>query len=381
MFFLLLGCGFVAAYVIGLRPASIWPLIPAAILIGLGAVMLGVATLGPLASWSWIASYWPLGLVLLGAWMLFKEFLPPAVRGPVATLGGIALLAYGVVAAAATLAAAGSFARAGVTPGSETAPFTDTLTLDAPLDAGQTFSVNNTSGTTTIHSTSAPGVHVVATRHFAFGGQPPDVQLTPDGNGATLSAPSLGNARFPFGSDASWVDYTIDVPAPAAVTARSTSGRLLVDGIAGAVDATTTSGDLDLSNLGGAVQAQATSGGINLRNIAGDVRATTTNGSIRGLELKHVRQAQTSNGRISLEAVFTDPAQVTASNGSIDLKLLPGSAVTLDAHTANGNIEPQGLLLSGGVTNHDTLTGAIGTPAADATLHVQSANGSIAISQ
>jgi hypothetical protein len=382
-FFVMLGAGFGLAYILGLRPQAVWPLFPAVILIGLGAVLLGVASLGPLASWSWIATYWPAALVLLGAWLLFREALPPAVRGPVATVGGMALLAYGVIAAAASVAAAGSFGRTGAFPGPESSPFSETVTLEpVPLAAGQTFSVNNANGTTTIHTTDDTNVHVTATRHFAFGGQPPEVQLIPDSTGVTLGSPSSSSrSRFPFGGDSSWIDYTIDVPASAAVKAQSSSGKLLVDGVGGPVNATTTSGDMELSNLGGAVQADASSGRITLRNIAGDVRAKTTNGSIQGSELQHVRQVQTSNGKISLEGVFSDAAQVTASNGSIDLKLLPGSAVTLDAHSATGRIEPQNLVLSGGVTRRDTLTGAIGNPAQDAKLQVQSDNGSITISQ
>jgi hypothetical protein len=382
-FFVMLGAGFGLAYLLGLRATAVWPLIPGVILIALGAVLLGAATLGPLASWSWIATYWPAALVLLGAWLLFREALPPAVRGPIATVGGMALLAYGLIAAAASVAAAGNFSRAGAIPGSDASPFSETVTLNAPLAAGQTFNVTNSNGTTTIHSTDDDNVHVTATRHFAFGGQPPDVQLTPDaGGGVTLgSSSSASRSRFPFGGDSSWIDYSIDVPASAAVQARSTSGKLRIDGLSGPVNATSTSGDLELTNLAGPVQAEANSGRITLTNIAGEVRASTTNGAIEGTELRHVRQAQTSNGRISLSGVFTDPAQVTASNGSIDLKLLPGSAVTLDAHSSNGSIEPQNLVLNGGVTRRDTLTGSIGNPAPDATLHAQSSNGSITISE
>ena len=40
-----------------------------------------------------------------------------------------------------------------------------------------------------------------------------------------------------------------------------------------------------------------------------------------------------------------------------------------------------GLLLTGGVTRRDTLTGALGTAAPDATLSIQTSSGSISISQ
>jgi Putative adhesin len=292
----------------------------------------------------------------------------------------MALLAYGVIAAAATLAAAGSFPA---NAEGETSPFGNTISLDAPLAAGQTLTVTNTSGSTTIRSTSEPTVHVVATRHVAFGGQAPDVQLTPSGNGVNLTSSASGRGRFPFGGDSGSVDYTIDVPASAAILAQSTSGKLTIDGIAGTVNANTTSGGVELTNLSGSVQAQATSGSINLRNISGDTFASATSGSIRGSGLQRVHQVQTTNGSITLDGVFTQAANITTSSGSVNLRLEPGSAVTLDAHTTSGSIEPQNLinLGSGGVTRRDTLTGPIGSPAPDASLHVQTSSGSITISE
>jgi putative adhesin len=379
VFFVLLGLGFGLIYVIGLRPSAVWPLFPAVILVGLGVVLLGVASLGPLASWSWIASFWPAALILLGAWLLFRDSLPAGARGPIATLGGMALLIYGVVAAAASIAAAGSFARAGA-PAADVSPFGDTMTLDAPLTAGQTLQVTNTSGTTTIHATSAPNVHVVVTRHFAFGGQAPDVRLTPVDNGLSLGSARRGGF-FPFGESGS-LDYTIDVPTGAAVNAQSSSGKLTIDGVNGAVNATSTSGAMDLSNLGGAVQAKAMSGSIHLTNIGGEVRASTTSGSISGTQLQHVRAAQSTSGGISLEGVFADQASITATSGSVKLTLSPGSAIVLDAHTTgSGSIQPQNLLLTGGLTRRDILTGAVGTPGPDATLHVQTTSGTIVIGE
>jgi hypothetical protein len=345
LFFVLLGLGFLLIYAAGLRPVAIWPLFPAAILIGLGLVLLGVASLGPLASLSWLAAYWPVALVLLGVWLLLREVLPPQVRRPIATLGGLGLLAYGVLAAAASVANGGNLAQTSVAPAFVSPPFGDTLNLDAPIAAGQTFTVNNDNGSTTIRGGSGPDVHVVATRHSVFGQSPPDVMLTPDASGAMLTSSATSHAQFPFSADAGWVDYTVDVPAGVAVDATSSSGKL------------------------------------ELSNISGDVRASSTNGSITGTGLQHVRQAQSSNGRISLEGVFTDKADVTSTNGSINLKLLPGSAVALDVHTTNGRVEPQGLVLDGGVTRRDTLTGTLGNPAADATLHVQASNGSVTIGQ
>ncbi len=107
-FFVLLSLGFGLVYVIGLRPSAVWPLFPATVLLGLAMVLFGIGSLGVLASMSWIVAYWPVALVLLGLWLLFRDELPLPLRRPIATLGGIALLAYGILAAAASVAASGA---------------------------------------------------------------------------------------------------------------------------------------------------------------------------------------------------------------------------------------------------------------------------------
>ena len=342
-FFTLLGLGFALVYAIGLRPWAVWPLFPAAILVVLGLLLLGVSSLGPLASLTWIIAYWPAALVLLGVWLLFRDSLPASARRPIATVGGLALLAYGILAAASSVAAGGALTRPGVAPGFRSSPFSDTLTLDQPISPGQTLSVSNSSGSTTIRGGSGSTVHVVATRHHGFGGQPPDVQLTPSGGGLNLES-SNRRGGFPFGDSGS-VDYTIDVPAGVDVSAKSSSGQLSVS------------------------------------NVSGEVRLATSSGKIEATDLRHLRDASSSSGRISLQGVFTEAAQVRSSSGAIDLKLLPGSAIQLDVKSSSGRVEPRGLFLTGGGTQRNSLSGALGSPAAGAVLSVQTSSGSVTVSQ
>jgi len=345
IFFMLLGLGFAVVYAVGLRPAAVWPLVPAFVLMGLGLVLLGASLLAPLASLSWIVSYWPVALVLIGAWLLFRDSLPPSMRRPVATLGGLALLGYGVLAAAATVAAGGALERSGIAPAFGSSPFADTLVLEQPIAPGQTLTLTNTSGATTIHGGTGSTVHVVATRHFNVGGQGPEVQLTPSADGVTLSA-ATSRGRFPFASDSSSVEYAIEVPAAVNVNAQSSSGALEIDGV------------------------------------SGQIHATTSSGAIRATQVQHLVQASSSSGAISLDGTFTDAAQISSSSGAVNLRLEPGTAEQLDVHTQSGRVEPQGLTnLSGGVTRRDTLTGAIGTPAPGATLSVNTSSGRVAISE
>jgi hypothetical protein len=289
------------------------------------------------------------------------------------------LLAYGVLAAASTVATGGSVARTNFAPGFGSSPFADTVTLEAPLAAGQTFSVNNPSGRTTIHTGSSPNIHVVATRHNSLGGHAPDVRLTPADSGVTLEASNITRG-FPFGGSSS-VDYAIEVPASVGVKAQSASGQVEIDGVGGAVQAETTSGSLNLSNLGGAVQARSSSGSIALSNVGGDVNVSTSSGQIRGTQLQHVRQASTSSGSITLEGVFNDQASIKASSGTVSVKLLPGSAVQLNVHTGGGSIVAPSGLPSGVSSSRTSLSGTVGSPAEGATLSIETSSGSVLLSQ
>jgi Putative adhesin len=340
LFFVLLGLGFVLVYAIGMQPTAIWPLLPGAILLGVGILHLGLTSMGPLANLSWIAAYWPAALVLLGAWFLLRESVPVPLRRPIATAGGLALLFYGVIAAAASVAAGGALDRS-------SSQFADTTTLEAPISAGQTLTVSNASGTTTLRGGSGTSVHVVANRHVGLAGQPPEVSLTPEGNGLTLAATDRGRGGFlqPFGGQGS-IDYTIDVPS------------------------------------GVGVNVQSSSGGITISDVNGPVQATSSSGSIHATQLQHLRSAQASSGSISLDGVFTDAASVSTSSGAVSIRLLPGTAIDLDVHTGSGSITPQGgLQLTNGVTRRNQLTGAIATPAPGATLTVQTSSGNVVISQ
>jgi len=123
-------------------------------------------------------------------------------------------------------------------------------------------------------------------------------------------------------------------------------------------------GGQHLLNLGGSAQAQSSSGSIELNNVAGDVKVSTNSGQIRATALQHLREATSSSGSMSLEGTFTDEAHIQANSGSVNLKLLPESAVQLDVKTGSGSINPQGLInLTGGSTARNKLTGALGTPA------------------
>jgi len=357
-FFILLGLGFAATYLIGMRPGAVWPLFPATVLIVLGVVLVAWQGASPIASFAWLASYWPAALVLIGLWLLFRDHLPAEVRRPIGIFGGVALLAYGLLAAMATVASAGSFAGPTFNFNFGMTPYTDTISLAQPITTGDTFTVDNTSGKTTVRVGGSGAVQVTATRHFSVKDQPPEVRLVPDApRSVTLNMPD----DRAFGQH-NTVDYDIQVPAGVLVTARSSSGALEVSGVQGAV------------------QAESSSGPITLNDIGGDLTARSNSGRIRGNQLRHVRNVQSSSGSVSLDGEFVDPAQIQTSSGSVELTFRPASAVQLDIQTNSGSIRQRGLTLANQTNNtRNSLRGTIGTPAPGADLKIQTSSGSVTL--
>lgn len=174
-FFICLGLGFVAVYLIGLRPGVIWPFFPAGILLGFGVSLLGLIDGWPLAQWAGLALYWPIVLVVVGLWLLIRGRLPVAVRRPIATVGILALVLYGTLAIAATGAAAG-WRNFGGLP-IFWAPYSSTVNLSASIRSGNTLRIDNPAGRTTVQVGSGSEVRVTATKHYWATQQEPQVRL------------------------------------------------------------------------------------------------------------------------------------------------------------------------------------------------------------
>lgn len=329
-FFIMLGLGFLAVYMIGLRPQLIWPLFPAAVLTGFGVVLEGIlepALLAPLAP---LAAYWPVWLIALGLWLIARDRLPSAIRQPLAVLGliGLILSAVLVVAANAALPMSGAFWRnpgwmmPNITLGRS--PVVGTVNLGAPLGATDTFIVNASAGRVTMRPSATGEVRVTATKHGWPSAPVVDVRLLP-GNG-NLTLEEVRTTVMPFGSG--YADFDIEVPADRPIQLQTISGDVNLTDLAGPVTIATTSGDLLVNNL---------SGDLRLRTISGDISATNT---------ARLREVSTVSGDVRLTGLFTQPATIGTTSGDIQLGLLPASSVRFQADTVSGSIRTGNLVLN-----------------------------------
>jgi hypothetical protein len=361
-FFILLGLGFVAVYVIGLRPAAIWPFFPAAALIGFGVLLEGLVAAWPLAALAWVASYWPVVLVAAGLWLLVRDRLPAVVRQPLAVIGAVALIVYGIIAVVSTIAAqAGPYAgplprpQLGL-PGFGGAALTETATLTAPIAAGETLRINNPNGRTVVRAGDGAEVRVVATKHYASG-PPPEVRLSPGPGGLVLEWSTPGPVTF----GRTRVDYVVEAPAATPVTIESASGDVEVAGLTGAVQVATASGDVALASLSGPVTVRTISGDQRLTDVTGELRISTTSGGVQGAGLVHLREATSISGDLRLSGVFTDTATIKTTSGDVMVRFAPASAARIEVTTVSGDIRASGLALTDQRQTSRSLSGMLGT--------------------
>jgi DUF4097 and DUF4098 domain-containing protein YvlB len=158
------------------------------------------------------------------------------------------------------------------------------------------------------------------------------------------------------------VDYTITVPATAAISVKTVSGDVAVNGVRGEVRAETVSGDVDVVETPNLVIAKAVSGDVRARDIgtATSLTLSTVSGSViasalkvRTLEAGSVSGnveltnldverllAKTINGDITYGGVVSRGGryEFNAHSGDVRIALVNPAGFELDASTFSGSI-------------------------------------------
>jgi DUF4097 and DUF4098 domain-containing protein YvlB len=158
------------------------------------------------------------------------------------------------------------------------------------------------------------------------------------------------------------VDYTITVPATAAISIKTVSGDVAVTGVRGEVRAETVSGDVDVVQTPNLALAKTVSGDVRARDIGTDTSLllSTVSGSViasalkvRTLEAGSVSGnvdltnleverllAKTINGDISYDGLVTRGGryEFNAHSGNVRIALASPSGFEIDASTFSGSI-------------------------------------------
>ena len=134
------------------------------------------------------------------------------------------------------------------------------------------------------------------------------------------------------------VSYEVVVPANTRVRARTGSGDVWIEGVAGPVTARTGSGSTRVSDVGGSATVEAGSGSVEILAVRGDVDVRTGSGAIRIERFEAALRARTGSGPIQAAGAPGGEWHLTTGSGGIEVDLSDKAAFELDAHTRSGAV-------------------------------------------
>ena len=224
----------------------------------------------------------------------------------------------------------GSFERAFAVDG-------DTLVLDVRTGSGRIAVTAGEPGRVRVSGRirayadrwTPDGADVVAERVRAIQADPP-IELT----GAVLR---VGHLRSSLRRQVG-VSYEVVVPANTRVRARTGSGDVCIEGVAGPVTARTGSGGTRVSDAGGDATVEAGSGSVEIVAVGGDVDVRTGSGTIRVERFGAALRARTGSGPIRAAGAPGGAWHLTSGSGGIEVDLSDEAAFELDARTRSGAV-------------------------------------------
>jgi DUF4097 and DUF4098 domain-containing protein YvlB len=206
----------------------------------------------------------------------------------------------------------------------------------------------------------------------------------------------LGAPRGLWAWDGVSIGFDVIVPPDARVRTRSGSGGQVVGGVRGPVDASAGSGDIRIGPTSGNVRVFTGSGHIELEGSGGSVLARAGSGSIRAMAVTGDLEIHTGSGRVSVTqtaqgrtdittgsgdisvsdaheslrlragsgnvAVDGEPSgiwNVAAASGNVTVRVLPGAAFDLDAHSSSGRIDSEHPITAVGSVSRRQLRGQV----------------------
>ncbi len=253
------------------------------------------------------------------------------------------------------------------------ATFTRDLTVNGRVD----LTVQTGSGT--IHLTPGANgqVHILGRVRSSWGGNDEKVREIADhppveqtGNIVRVGADheNLHNIS---------IDYEIEAPADAFLTAQSGSGSVIDDGVGADAKLSTGSGGIHATGLQGGPSLDTGSGNIDAVLAGdGDVRAQTGSGSIELHGVRGALKAETGSGSIKVEGRPVGPWKLTTGSGSVEL-WTADAAFTLDAKTGSGGIHSDREMLTQGSIERHHVTGKVG--GGGPLVRIETGSGSITI--
>ena len=173
------------------------------------------------------------------------------------------------------------------------------------------------------------------------------------------------------------IDYEIQAPADAYLSASTGSGSINDDGIGENAKLSTGSGSIHASGLHNGFSVNTGSGDIFVEATGqGDAKAHTGSGSIELHDVRGGLDAETVSGSIKVSGTAAAAWKLHTGSGSVEL--WPGSGgYTLDASTGSGGISTEREMTVQGSFDKHHMTGKIG--GGGPTVRVETGSGNIRI--
>jgi hypothetical protein len=235
--------------------------------------------------------------------------------------------------------------------------------------------------------------HLEVAVSSALGDGASGVELTSSGDRTSIEVKTRGNPMETRST------MEVHVPRRSRVRVTGFEVRISADGLAGSFSASavegsvavmhgppevsikTVSGSIDVTGATRRVQVESVNGSVNVRDAGGEVKAKSVNGSVLVVGGRFDRvHLRTVSGRLNFQGDLTPEAELDARtvNGSVELRLAPGTAAQFALGTTNGRLESDFTPdPAGGVRLDRKLTFVTG--AGTARVEASSVNGSVSI--
>ena len=252
-----------------------------------------------------------------------------------------------------------------------------TFERDLAVNGRVELAVQTGSGTIHLTQGASGHVHIFGRVRSSWGADQSQVQQVAD----HPPVEQTGNIVQVGGQHENWrnisIDYEIEAPADAFLTAQSGSGNVNDDGVGADAKLSTGSGGIHATGLQGEPSLDTGSGNIYAELTGGgDVHAQTGSGSIELRGVHGALRAETGSGTIKVEGTPVGPWKLKTGSGSVEL-WTGDAAFTLDAETGSGSIHSDREMLTQGTTERHHVTGKIG--GGGALVRIETGSGSIRI--
>lgn len=243
-----------------------------------------------------------------------------------------------------TLAAASTLSLSGCGSSTWGRQHRETRTMLVPHIAGSALSIENANGAIEALSRQRADVSIEVT---LYGNDLERLQF------ANVHADRAGDntlrvwVEWPGGKRQNNEGAAISINLPDAhnVHARSSNGRITIEGLSGHADLQTSNGSIVVDTHDGSVHGVTSNGSIQAERVNADIELFSSNGRITITDAFGPIRAESSNANayVSTTPGNTGPVRVRTSNGSVNLDLGDGFEGVLKCDTSNGKVQVSNL--------------------------------------